>query len=57
MAEVEVVLEVVSIEAEVVLECLVDKDLDLALLPMAGLQSLQMCESHRHPYSNPLLKI
>lgn len=51
------VLEGVSIEAEVVLECLVDKDLDLALLPMAGRQSLQMCESHRHPHSHPLLKI
>lgn len=37
MAGVEVVLEGVSIEVEVLLECLVDIDLDLALLLMAGL--------------------
>lgn len=57
MAGVEVVLEEVSIEVEVLLECLVDIDLDLALLLMAGLQNLLLCESNRHPHSHPLLKI
>lgn len=57
MVEVEVVLEGVSIEVEALLECLVDIDLDLALLLMAGLQNLQLCESSIHPHSHPLLKI
>lgn len=51
------VLEGVSIEVEAQLECLVDIDLDLALLLMAGLQNLQLCESSIHPHSHPLLKI
>lgn len=57
VAEVEVVLEGVSIEVEALLECLVDIDLDLALLLMAGLQNLQLSESNRRPHSHPLLKI
>ncbi|KAL0165525.1 hypothetical protein M9458_037369, partial [Cirrhinus mrigala] len=48
VAEVVVVLEEASIEAEAAEECLVDIGLDLALLLMAGLQSLQL---------HPLLKI
>lgn len=50
-------LEEVSIEVEAVVECLVDTDLDLALVLMAGLQNLQPCESNRCPHSHPLLKI
>lgn len=51
------VLEEDSIEAEAAEECLVDIGLGLALLLMAGLQSLQLCESNRRPHSHPLLKI
>lgn len=57
VAEVEAVLEVVSIEVEVVLECLLHTDLDLALLLMAGLQNLQLRGSNRHLRIHPLLKI
>lgn len=57
VAEGEVGLEEVCIEVEVVLEHLVYIGLDLALLLMAGLQSLPLCENNRHLHSHPLLKI
>lgn len=57
VAEVEAVLEVVSIEVEVVLECLLRTDLDLALLHTAGLQNLRLRGSNRRLCIHPLLKI
>lgn len=57
VAEVEAVLEVVSIEVEVVLECQLHTDLDLALLLMAGLQNLQLHGSNRRLFIHTLLKI